>query len=60
MDIEDLEPRKAIEKPKDLDELGVEQLEAYLAELEGEAEMVRAKIKSKKAYLAGAAGLFKT
>ena len=60
MDLEDLEPRKAIEKPKDLDALGVEQLEEYLAELQAEAEMVKAKIESKKAYLSGAAALFKT
>ena len=60
MDIEDLEPRKAIEKPKDLDAMGVEELEAYLAELEAEAVRVRDKIAAKKAYLGGAAGLFKT
>ena len=36
MDIEDLEPRKAVEKPKDLDALGIAQLEEYLAELESE------------------------
>ncbi len=60
MDIEDLEPRKAIEKPKDLDALGIEQLEDYLAELEAEAQTVREKIAAKKAYLSGAAGLFKS
>ncbi len=60
MDIEDLEPRKAIEKPKDLDIMGVEELEAYLAELETEAARVRDKIAAKKAYLTGMTGLFKT
>ena len=60
MDIEDLEPRKAIQKPKDLDTMGVEELEEYLAELEAEAEQVKAKIAAKKAYLSGAEGLFKT
>jgi len=59
MDIEDLEPRQKQPKPKDLDALGVEELEAYLAELQAEAERVRAKIESKKTYLAGADGLFK-
>ena len=60
MDLDDLEPRKAIEKPKDLDSLGVEQLEAYLAELEAEAAQVKAKIEAKKQYLSGAASLFKS
>ncbi len=60
MDIEDLEPRKAIEKPKDLELLGVDELETYLAELEAEAELVRAKIKAKKAYLSGADAFFKS
>ena len=60
MDIEDLEPRKAIEKPKDLESLGVDELVAYLQELETEAERVKAKIEAKKAYLSGADSLFKT
>jgi uncharacterized small protein (DUF1192 family) len=59
MDLEDLEPRKQQPKPKDLESLGVEELEEYLAELESEAERVREKIAAKKAYLSGAAGLFK-
>ena len=33
MDLEDLEPRKQKPKPKDLDALGVEELEAYIEEL---------------------------
>ena len=60
MDLDDLEPRKAIEKPKDLDSLGIEQLEDYLAELESEVAQVKAKIKAKKQYLSGAASLFKS
>ena len=60
MDMEDLEPRKAIAKPADLDALGVDELEAYLADLESEAERVRAKIQGKKDYLSGAAALFKS
>jgi uncharacterized small protein (DUF1192 family) len=59
MDLEDLEPRKQQPKPKDLEALGVDELEAYLAELEEEAERVRAKIAAKKAYLSGAEDLFK-
>ena len=59
MDIEDLEPRHKKPKPKDLDAMGVEELEAYLAELQTEAERVTAKIESKKTYLAGADSFFK-
>jgi len=59
MDIEDLEPRRTPPKPKDLDAMGVDELEAYLAELQAEAERVSAKIESKKTYLAGADTLFK-
>jgi len=60
MDADDLEPRRVKPKPRDLDALGVTELEAYLAELGEEAERVRQKIAAKKAYLAGVAGLFKT
>jgi len=60
MDAEDLEPRKAIVKPKDLDALGVEELEKYVAELEAEILQVKAKIEQKKAYLDGASAFFKS
>ncbi len=60
MELEDLEPRKAATKPKDLEVMGIEELEAYLAELETEAARVKDKIAAKKAYLSGAEGLFKT
>ncbi len=60
MDLEDLEPRKKQPKPKDLEPLGVEELEAYLAVLEAEAARVRDKITAKRAYLSGAAALFKS
>lgn len=60
MDLEDLEPRKQKPKPKDLDIMGVEELEDYLAELQAEAERVKEKITAKKAYLSGATGLFKS
>ena len=59
MDLDELEPQKKKSAPKDLDALAVEQLEAYLAELEAEAERVRAKITEKKDYLAGAQAFFK-
>ncbi|MEQ8354731.1 MAG: DUF1192 domain-containing protein [Kiloniellaceae bacterium] len=60
MDIEDLEPRKQKPKPRDLESLGVDELENYLADLEAEAERVKQKIAAKKSYLSGADSLFKT
>ena len=60
MELEDLEPRKQTPKPKDLEVMGIEELETYLAELEGEAARVREKIATKQAYLKGAAGFFKS
>ncbi len=60
MDLDELEPQKKQAAPKDLDALGVEQLEEYLAELEAEATRVRAKLADKKAYLAGAQDFFKS
>ncbi len=59
MDLDDLEPRKQKPKPRDLEAMGVDELEAYLAELEQEADRVREKIAAKKAYLSGADSLFK-
>lgn len=59
MDLEDLEPRKQKPKPKDLDALGVDELEEYLANLQSEAERVKQKIAAKKSYLSGADTLFK-
>ena len=59
MDLDELEPRKQKPKPKDLEAMGVDELEAYLSELEQEAERVREKIAAKKAYLSGAESLFK-
>lgn len=60
MDPEDLEPLKKASQPKDLEIMGVEELEAYLAALEAEAARVREKIAAKQAYKAGAATLFKS
>ena len=60
MDLDELEPQKKKPAPKDLDALGVEQLEEYLAELEAEAERVRVKLAEKKDYLAGAQAFFKS
>ncbi len=59
MELDDLEPRKTKPKPKDLDVMGVEELEEYLAELDAEAARVKEKLAAKKAYLSGVEGLFK-
>ncbi|MDF2095337.1 DUF1192 domain-containing protein [Aquibaculum arenosum] len=60
MDRDDLEPRAAKPKPRDLDLMGVEELNDYLAELEQEAERVRAKIADKTDYRGTVESLFKT
>ncbi len=59
MDLDELEPQKKKSAPKDLDAMGVEQLEEYLAEIEAEVQRVRAKIAEKKDYLDGAEKFFK-
>ncbi len=60
MDSDDLEPRKAVSTaPKDLESMGVEELEDYIAELKTELERVESKLASKKDYKAGAEAFFK-
>ena len=59
MDPEDLEPRKKAVQPRNLDVLSIDELNGYIAELEGEIDRVRAKIAAKEAHRAGAATLFK-
>jgi uncharacterized small protein (DUF1192 family) len=60
MDLEDLEPRKKAVPQKNLDVLSIEELEAYIAELQAEIERTRAKIAAKQAHRTGAASLFKS
>ena len=60
MEPEDLEPRKALQKPLDLDVLGVEELEEYLEDLAAEMQRVRDKVVAKKAYLSSVGSLFKS
>ncbi len=60
MDIEELDPRKKKPEPKKLEAMGVEELEAYQAELEAEVARVKTEIEGKKAYLAGAGAFFKS
>jgi len=60
MDPEELEPRKKVPAPLDLDRMSIEELKDYIAAMEAEISRVKAKIEAKKAHLAGAAGLFKS
>ena len=60
MDPEDLEPRNKTAKPRDLDAMGIGELQDYLESLEAECRRVQEKIAAKKAYLSGAANLFKS
>jgi uncharacterized small protein (DUF1192 family) len=48
MDFEDLEPRKQPPKPRDLSGWSVDELNAYIANLQTEIERARAVIGSKK------------
>jgi uncharacterized small protein (DUF1192 family) len=60
MDADDLEPRKAKPKPKNLDPMSVEDLLEYIEELKAEIRRVEENMAKKKAHLSAAASLFKT
>ena len=59
MDEEDLTPRKAPAKLRDLDSLSIEELEEYIAELEAEIRRVREDIDRKQRHREGIEGIFK-
>jgi uncharacterized small protein (DUF1192 family) len=59
MEFEDLEPRKQPPKPRDLSSWGVEELNAYIANLNAEIERARAMIRSKQGHRSAADSLFK-
>jgi len=59
MDLDDLEPRKAAPRPRDLDSLSIADLRSYIEELEAEIARVREKIAAKEAHLSDAASLFR-
>ena len=59
MDEEDLAPRTRRPQPRDLSNLGVAELEAYIAELESEIARARAEITVKLGQRQGAESLFK-
>jgi uncharacterized small protein (DUF1192 family) len=60
MEPEDLEPRHAKPKPRNLDVMGVEELEAYIAELRAEIDRAQAAIDSRKQHRSAADALFKS
>jgi uncharacterized small protein (DUF1192 family) len=59
MDDEELQPRRKSAQPKDLTLMGIEELEAYIAELEAEIARVRIDITAKLGQRRGAEALFK-
>ncbi len=60
MDGEDLEPRRVKPPEPALDDLSIEELEAYIEDLEGEILRVRAEIDKKDSHRKNVEGLFKT
>jgi uncharacterized small protein (DUF1192 family) len=59
MEDEDLDPRRKIPKKKDLTPLSIDDLEAYIAEMEDEILRVREAIAEKRKQRGGAESLFK-
>ena len=59
MDEEDLTPRNRRPQPKDLSNLGVAELEEYIADLEAEIARARAEITVKLGQRQGAESLFR-
>ncbi|HET6160468.1 MAG TPA: DUF1192 domain-containing protein [Dongiaceae bacterium] len=59
MDLEELEPRKQKPQPRNLDVLSIEELHAYIEEMQAEIKRVEEKIAAKKAHINAASGLFK-
>ena len=58
-DLDDLDPRQKKPKPKNLDDMNIEDLREYAAALKAEIDRVEAKIKAKQSHAAAAASLFK-
>ncbi len=59
MDDEDLEPRRVKPPKPALDDLSIEELEAYIEDLEGEILRVRTEIDKKDSHRKSVAGLFR-
>jgi len=59
LDPEELEPKKQKPKPRDLEVLGVSELNDYIAELEAEIARAKAAIAKKQDHRGGAEAFFK-
>ena len=59
MDPEELEPRKKVAIPPDLDRMSIEELKDYIAAMEEEILRVREAIVAKRKQRGGAESLFK-
>ncbi|MCR6632365.1 MAG: DUF1192 domain-containing protein [Magnetospirillum sp.] len=59
MDWQDLEPKKKVPEAKNLEIMGVAELNAYIAELEAEIARARGAIARKQAARSGAEAFFK-
>ena len=59
MDFEELEPRKQTPKPRDLSTWGVDELNAYIENLQAEIERAQGMIKSKQGHRSAADAFFK-
>jgi uncharacterized small protein (DUF1192 family) len=59
MDAEDLEPKKRKPAPRNLDEMSIEALHEYIAELEAEIERARQSVGAKERARMGAEEIFR-
>lgn len=59
MDLDELEPRKKNVEPRNLEVMGVKELEDYIAELEAEIARVKAVIAGKSTHKSAAEKFFK-
>ena len=60
MDIDDLDPRAPKKAPKNLEIMGIDELEDYIGALEAEIARVRSFIDAKRAQRGSAEALFKS
>ncbi len=60
MDVDDLDPRKPAKAPKNLEVMGIEELQEYIVALEAEIARVRTFIDAKRAQRGSAEALFKS
>ena len=59
MDTDHLEPRKAKPKPRDLEQMSVDELEGYIGDMKAEIARAQAVIDRKRDHRSGAESIFK-